>query len=138
MHRSQLGFRIADRSTRSCLVARLGSLAAILVLAFSPAQARAAVEGEPGFVFNTFAFLIWGALVMWMAAGFTMLEAGSVRTKNASAICLKNIGLYAIAGLTFYAVGFNFRLLSKIGGQGCAPVDFQVNDIKRVRKTCRI
>ena len=38
------------------------------------------------FVLNTFAFLIWGALIMWMCAGFTMLEAGSVRTKNASVI----------------------------------------------------
>ena len=62
---------------------------------------------EASFVLNTFAFLIWGALVMWMCAGFTMLEAGSVRTKNASMICLKNIGLYSIAGLAFYLVGYN-------------------------------
>ena len=62
---------------------------------------------EASFVLNTFAFLIWGALVMWMCAGFTMLEAGSVRTKNASVICLKNIGLYSIAGLAFYVIGFN-------------------------------
>ena len=54
---------------------------------------------ELQFILNTFSFLAWGALVMWMCAGFTMLEAGSVRTKNASVICLKNIGLYAIAGL---------------------------------------
>ncbi len=76
-------------------------------LAVAPAEARAAVEGETQYVLNTFAYLIWGALVMWMAAGFTMLEAGSVRTKNASMICLKNIGLYAIAGLTFFAIGYN-------------------------------
>ena len=44
---------------------------------------------------------------MWMCAGFTMLEAGSVRTKNASMICLKNIGLYSIAGLAFYFIGYN-------------------------------
>ncbi len=44
---------------------------------------------------------------MWMCAGFTMLESGSVRTKNASVICLKNIGLYSIAGLAYYAVGYN-------------------------------
>ena len=44
---------------------------------------------------------------MWMAAGFTMLEAGSVRTKNASMICLKNIGLYSIAGLAYYLIGYN-------------------------------
>ena len=63
------------------------------------------------FVLNTFAFLVWGALIMWMCAGFTMLEAGSVRTKNASVICLKNIGLYSIAGLTFYLVGYNLMYL---------------------------
>ena len=44
---------------------------------------------------------------MWMCAGFTMLESGSVRTKNASMICLKNIGLYAIAGIAFYLIGYN-------------------------------
>ena len=62
---------------------------------------------ELQFIFNTFSFLLWGALVMWMAAGFTMLESGSVRTKNASVICLKNIGLYAIAGMAYYVIGYN-------------------------------
>ena len=65
------------------------------------------VSAESQFVLNTFSFLIWGALVMWMCAGFTMLEAGSVRTKNASVICLKNIGLYSIAGLAYYLLGYN-------------------------------
>ncbi len=59
------------------------------------------------FVLNTFSFLVWGVLVMWMCAGFTMLESGSVRTKNASVICLKNIGLYAIAGLAYFTIGYN-------------------------------
>ena len=62
---------------------------------------------ELRFIFNTFSFLLWGALVMWMAAGFTMLESGSVRTKNASVICLKNIGLYSVAGIAFYLIGYN-------------------------------
>ena len=69
--------------------------------------AYAASGEELQFILNTFSFLIWGALVMWMCAGFTMLEAGTVRTKNASMICLKNIGLYAIAGITYYLVGYN-------------------------------
>ena len=64
-------------------------------------------SGELQFIFNTFSFLLWGALVMWMAAGFTMLESGSVRTKNASVICLKNIGLYSVAGIAFYLIGYN-------------------------------
>ena len=77
-----------------------------LLLAGSSA-AYAAVAEETAFVLNTFSFLLWGALVMWMAAGFTMLESGSVRTKNASVICLKNIGLYSIAGLAYYIVGYS-------------------------------
>ena len=66
-----------------------------------------AADAETQFIVNTFSFLVWGALVMWMCAGFTMLEAGSVRTKNASVICLKNIGLYAIAGIMYYLIGYN-------------------------------
>ena len=85
----------------------LGGLAALLSFALAPSEARAAIDGESQFVLSSFAFLVWGALVMWMCAGFTMLEAGSVRTKNASVICLKNIGLYSIAGLAFYLVGYN-------------------------------
>ena len=77
-----------------------------LLMAGSSA-AYAAVAEETAFVLNTFSFLLWGGLVMWMAAGFTMLEAGSVRTKNASVICLKNIGLYSIAGLAYYIVGYS-------------------------------
>ena len=73
-----------------------------------PAIAHAAgVDEESQFILNTFAFLLWGALVMWMCAGFTMLESGSVRTKNASTICLKNIGIYSIAGLAFFFIGYN-------------------------------
>ena len=87
-------------------------LVLILLLALAiplliPNVARAAVSEEATFVFNTFAFLIWGALVMFMCAGFTMLESGSVRTKNASMICLKNIGIYSIAGLAYFIIGYN-------------------------------
>ena len=82
-------------------------LTAIAYLVWPSAVHAAGVPDETQFVLNTFAFLVWGALVMWMCAGFTMLEAGSVRTKNASMICLKNIGLYSIAGLAFYFIGYN-------------------------------
>jgi len=78
----------------------------------------AAVEQELQFIFNTFSFLVWGALVMWMCAGFTMLESGSVRTKNASVICLKNIGLYSIAGLMYYLVGYNLIYTAVSGWVG--------------------
>ena len=79
-------------------------------------DAHAAVADETQFVLNTFSFLIWGALVMWMCAGFTMLESGSVRTKNASVICLKNIGLYSIAGLAYYVLGYNLMYVDVDGG----------------------
>ena len=76
------------------------------------------------FILNTFAFLVWGALVMWMAAGFTMLESGSVRTKNASVICLKNIGLYSIAGLAYYVVGYNLMYTDVSGFIGSFTLFF--------------
>ena len=89
-------------------LALVGKILLILgALLCVPTVAYAAVEGETQFVFNTFLFIIFGALVMWMCAGFTMLESGSVRTKNASMICLKNIGLYSIAGLAYYFIGYN-------------------------------
>ena len=82
-----------------------------------PSVAHAAgVDEETMFVFNTFSFLIWGALVMWMCAGFTMLESGSVRTKNASTICLKNIGIYSIAGLAYFVIGYNLMYVDIVGG----------------------
>ena len=90
------------------ILAGMVGTAALIVLA---PIARADAASQMNFVLNTFAFLVWGALIMWMCAGFTMLEAGSVRTKNASVICLKNIGLYSIAGVTFYLVGYNLMYL---------------------------
>ena len=92
---------------RPLVIAAAISLALLTAFFLRPAVAHAAVDGETAFVFNTFAFLIWGALVMWMCAGFTMLEAGSVRTKNAAMICLKNIGIYSIAGLAYFFIGYN-------------------------------
>ncbi|MDE0192337.1 MAG: ammonium transporter [Gammaproteobacteria bacterium] len=93
-------------SSKSSTIRSLGKWFAATALLLA-APASAAVEQESQFVFNTLSFLIWGALVMWMCAGFTMLESGSVRTKNASVICLKNIGLYSIAGLMFFLIGYN-------------------------------
>ncbi len=91
-------------------ILRRGSIRLPLILGLllaGSSAAYAAVAEETVFVLNTFSFLLWGSLVMWMAAGFTMLESGSVRTKNASVICLKNIGLYSIAGLAYYIVGYS-------------------------------
>ena len=98
--------RRTARPTSSRTVTAAGALAGAAVL-LAAGSAWASVPNETQFVLNTFSFLIWGALVMWMCAGFTMLESGSVRTKNASVICLKNIGLYSIAGLAYYFIGYN-------------------------------
>lgn len=80
------------------------TLSAMGVIAIGEAQA--AVSTETAFVLNTFSFLIHGVLVMFMAAGFAMLESGLVRSKNTAAICLKNIALYSISGLMFYIIGY--------------------------------
>lgn len=66
-----------------------------------------ALQKELQYVFNTMLFLIGGFLVMWMAAGFAMLEAGMVRTKNVAMQCTKNIALYSLAGLAFWLIGYN-------------------------------
>ncbi|OBX19858.1 ammonium transporter [Erythrobacter sp. QSSC1-22B] len=78
--------------------------------------AAEAVSGGTAYILNTLLFLIGGFLVMWMAAGFAMLEAGLVRSKNVSVQCLKNIGLYSIAGLMFWVVGYSIAYPGFEGG----------------------
>ena len=89
------------------LAATAVAMAATPVLAQDAEVTAAAVQKETQYVFNTLLFLIGGFLVMWMAAGFAMLEAGMVRTKNVAMQCTKNIALYSIAGLAFWLVGYN-------------------------------
>ncbi len=78
--------------------------------------AETTVSAETQYIFNTLLFLMSGFLVMWMAAGFTMLESGLVTSKSVSAICAKNIGLYSIAGLMFWLVGYNLAYGIPEGG----------------------
>ncbi|MDC2996406.1 ammonium transporter [Candidatus Pelagibacter sp.] len=73
----------------------------------SAGVAATTVSAEVGFIFNTFLFLICGFLVMFMAAGFAMLESGMVTSKSVSVICAKNIGLFSIAGIMFWMFGYN-------------------------------
>ena len=61
---------------------------------------------ELSYALDTFYFLMSGALVMWMAAGFTMLESGLVRAKNTAEILTKNVGLYSIACIMYMLVGY--------------------------------
>ena len=71
------------------------------------AQEAGAVPADSVFVFNTLLFLIGGFLVMWMAAGFAMLEAGLVRSKNVTTQLTKNIGLFSLAAIAFWLFGYN-------------------------------
>ena len=104
--------RVLSHGPRGLSAVKLLAVLAAVVCGAGTAFALAehesvTVESPDQFVFNTISFMLWGALVMWMCAGFTMLESGSVRTKNASMICLKNIGLYSIAGIAYYFIGYN-------------------------------
>ena len=62
---------------------------------------------EVGFIFTTFMFLVSGFLVFWMAAGFAMLEAGLVRSKNVAMQLTKNVALFSLAAILYYLVGYN-------------------------------
>ncbi len=93
-----------------------GMMGAVALLLTLSAPAHADVAAETQFVFNTFSFLVHGFLVMWMAAGFAMLEAGLVRSKNTSMQCLKNVALFAVASVTFYLVGYNLMYDGVDGG----------------------
>ncbi len=75
-----------------------------------------AVSSEVAYILNTFLFLVCGFLVMFMAAGFCMLEAGMVRSKNTAVICLKNIGLFSIAGIMYFLIGYNLMYDGVDGG----------------------
>ncbi len=76
-----------------------------------PALAEEASVGDTviqlAYSVDTFYFLMSGALVMWMAAGFTMLESGLVRSKNTVEILTKNVALYAISCIMYMLIGYN-------------------------------
>ena len=74
---------------------------------------------ELAYALDTFYFLVMGAFVMWMAAGFTMLESGLVRAKNTTEILTKNISLYSIACIMYMIVGYN--LMYPGSGSGVIP-----------------
>lgn len=85
---------------------------------------------ETAFILNTFFLLICGAMVMFMAAGFAMLEAGMVRSKSVAVILVKNVSLYAIAGLMFYLVGYNLMFMGVDGGFFGTPIPWSGDDTK--------
>ena len=108
---------------------KLGILGAALLALMIPAgDAAAAVTAETAFVFNTFAFLVCGFLVMFMAAGFAMLESGLVRSKNTATICLKNIALYSIAGIMYYLIGYDLMYTDVSGYIGSFSFLYDTSD----------
>ena len=90
------------------------------------AMAEDAATPEYAQIFNTLLFLVGGFLVMWMAAGFAMLEMGLVRKKNVSMQGLKNIALYSVAGIMFWFTGYNLMYTGVDGGfmGSFGPYDF--------------
>ena len=92
-------------------------LSLIILLNMSSAgMAETTVSAEVQAIFNSLLFLICGFLVMFMAAGFAMLESGMVTSKSVSVICAKNIGLYSIAGIMFWLFGYNLAYGIPEGG----------------------
>ncbi len=86
------------------------SLLAATAMAASPVLAQEAaattLPADGVWILNTLLFLMGGFLVMFMAAGFCMLEVGLVRTKNVSMQCVKNVSLFALAGVGYYLLGY--------------------------------
>ncbi|MGE4325251.1 MAG: ammonium transporter [Pseudodonghicola sp.] len=92
---------------------RLNALAAAAALIALPSLGLAQEadvtppNGEIGYIFTTFMFLVTGFLVMFMGAGFSMLEAGLVRQKNVTMQLMKNVALFAFAAIMYYLIGYN-------------------------------
>ena len=104
-------------------IARVAGLSGIgAALSMVLLQPAAAQEAQPGvaaetqYILNTLSFLFHGFLVMWMAAGFAMLEAGLVRKRSVGTQLLKNIAVYSVAGILFYLIGYNLMYSGVDGG----------------------
>jgi Amt family ammonium transporter len=80
------------------------------------------------YALDTFYFLLSGALVMWMAAGFAMLEAGLVRAKNTTEILTKNVLLYAIASVMYLAIGYNLMYINDSWSGVIPDLGFLIGD----------
>ena len=93
------------KSLKSLTTAAAIALLPVAALA-QDAEAAAAPDVNP-YIFTTLLFLIGGFLVFWMAAGFSMLEAGLVRSKNVTMQLTKNISLFSIAAIMYWLIGFN-------------------------------
>ncbi|MEM8801670.1 MAG: ammonium transporter [Pseudomonadota bacterium] len=91
-------------------------VAAIGLMLPTMALAQDAAPDIQPYIFTTLLFLVGGFLVFWMAAGFAMLEAGLVRSKNVSMQLTKNIALFSIASIMYWLVGFNLMYPGEFNG----------------------
>ena len=119
---------------------RLGAMAlAALSFTFLASQpAFAEVSEETAYIFNTLLFLIGGFLVMWMAAGFAMLESGLVRSKNTTEILTKNVALYAIACIMYLVCGYAIMYGGNVFLSGIADVDVDVRGAHLQHESARL
>lgn len=108
---------------------RVIGIALLATVLAGPAAAQQASTGVSSFVMNTLFIVFCGVLVMWMTAGFAMIEAGFVREKNVVNQCAKNIGLFAIASTAFILSGYglmfpngNWILPGVIGYDGAIEI----------------
>ncbi|MEM8592886.1 MAG: ammonium transporter, partial [Pseudomonadota bacterium] len=93
------------------------TLAALPTLGLAQEEAAAPGFDEIGpYIMTTLLFLVGGFLVFWMAAGFAMLEAGLVRSKNVAMQLTKNIALFSIASIMYWLVGFNLMYPGDFNG----------------------
>ena len=107
-----------SKKTNFMKIAGVAAIASIAVASPAFAQEEPFTLSAPdtAYIFNTLSFLMTGFLVMFMAAGFAMLESGLVRSKNVAMQCTKNIALYAVAGILYYLVGYNLMYSGVDGG----------------------
>ena len=91
-------------------------LGVVIFLAAQTASAQSSPALEVGYILNTVLLLVSGVLVMLMAAGFAMLQAGTVRNRSVTTVLTKNIALYSIASIVFFLVGYEFMYGESVAG----------------------
>ncbi len=100
--------QVDDMTKTFAIIVPLATMVAMPALAQDGAvNTPSGVSPEVAYILNTLLLLIGGLLVMWMAAGFAMLEAGLVRSKNVTTQLFKNMSLFAIAGIMYWLIGYN-------------------------------
>ena len=96
----------SERNLKMTKTSKVLLFSTLGVLLAGPTYAQTVPEHSV-FVFNSLLFLIGGFLVMFMACGFCMLEAGLVRSKNTTMQLTKNISLFSLAAIGYYIIGYN-------------------------------